>query len=411
MFGTRAFALGAGILAVVLLCAGLAIAFSDVSPGQDYSVAIEELSDLGIISGFQDNTFRPRELVTRQQFAKIIALTLGLQPTENDRCPFSDVQTSGPNSLYPDNFVAVVAAKGITVGVTQYSFAPNRNISRAQVMTMIVRAASIEGIILSQPSSGYYSDSRYTMRNFNDPKHGLNAQIAEVNGLLWGIRQDSAGVWDPWKNATRGEVAQMLYRLLEKIEPSTTTTTEPPGYDPLVYDDFSNPNSGWGEGTWANSSIEYYDGFYRIAMTAPDQETWSYWGDVFDDVYAEAYAWPTPASGSWEYGLMFRLQDNKNFYQLSVMGDDTAQLWKRSGGQWSQMSPVVDLPAAGESGWRLLSVTMVGSHFDAWVDDTYIGGFTDYAFERGKIGFYVGTYDATNFTAYFDEFAVWPIVY
>ncbi len=415
-FGSRAFVFAFVILAVVLLFTGLAVAFTDVSPGQDYAEAIEELSGLGIINGFTDGTFRPREPVTRQQFAKMIALTLNLQPTESDVCPFTDVEISGPNSLYPDNFVAVVAALGITKGITRYSFNPGDNISRAQVITMIVRAAPMAGINMTQPSTGYYDDPRHVMRNFNDPNHGLNPQIAEANGLLWGIRLDGAGVWDPWRNATRGEVAQMLYRLRQKMAPpSSTTTTEPPTYEPLVYDDFSDPDSGWAEETYDESWIEYYTGdagdFYRIGMTAADQETMSWYGQEFEDTYVEAYAWPYPASGSWEYGLMFRLQDSRSFYELAITGDDTAQLWKRDDGEWSQMSPIVDLPPADGNGWRLLSVQMVGNNFAAWVDDTFVGEFTDYSFPSGMLGFYISTYDAPEFTVYFDDFTVWPIIY
>jgi len=418
--GSRAVAFALVILAVVLLCTGLAMAmaFTDVEPRQDYAEAIEELSSLGIINGFEDGTFRPRELVTRQQFAKMIALTLDLQPTESDVCPFTDVDLSGPNSLYPDNFVAVVAALGITKGISRYSFDPWANISRAQVITMIVRAAPIAGVSLTQPSTGYYDDPRHVMSNFNDANHGLNSHIAEANGLLWGIRQDSAGVWDPWRNATRGEVAQMLYRLREKMAPpSTTTTTEAPKYDPLVYDDFSNPNSGWAEETYDESWIEYYAGdagdFYRIGMTAADQETMSWYGREFEDTYVESYAWPYPATGSWECGLVFRLQDSRSFYELSIMGDDSAQLWKREDGEWSAMSPIVDLPPADPemNGWRLLSVQMVGNNFAAWVDDTFVGEFTDHSFPSGMLGYYVSTYDAPEFTAYFDDFTVWPIIY
>ncbi len=199
LIGSRLFALGIGVLLVVLLCAGVALAlgFTDVKPGDDYSEAIADLSDEGIINGFTDGTFRPKELVTRQQFAKMIVLTLGLVVTEGDICPFSDVARSGPNDLYPDNYVAVCASNNITKGKTANTFDPYSNITRAQVMTMVVRAAAQFGVTLEQPGSSYYADTRHVMRNFDDPNHGLNAHIAEANGLLWGIRPDSAGVLEP----------------------------------------------------------------------------------------------------------------------------------------------------------------------------------------------------------------------
>ena len=406
VLGSPLFFLGVVILIAVLLCPGVALGisdFSDVKPGDDYSEAIADLSSLGIINGFDDRTFRPKALVTRQQFAKMIVLALGLQVTENDICPFSDVERGGADDLYPDNFVAVCASNNITKGTNQAQtlFSPYRNITRAQVMSMVVRAAPIAGITLEPPTSAYYDDLKRVMRNFDDPTHGLNAHIAEVNSLLWGVRPDSVGVWDPWKNATRGEVAQILWRLRQKI-PTTNL---------LAYDEFSDPNTGWSEATYDNSTMRYTDGFYRIGITASDTQTASWWGQVFDDVYYEAWAWPTPDSGDWEYGLAFRVQDMNNLYELSVRGDDTARLWKSVGGDWTLMSPRFDLPPAASDGWRHLEVTMVGDSFTGYVDGVQVGEFTDGTFTTGKAGFYVETFDATDFAVFFDYFAVWRIVY
>ncbi len=404
LLGSRLAALGIGVLLVVLLCAGTALAFTDVVPGADYSEAIADLSSKGIINGFDDDTFRPRDLVIRQQFAKMIVLTLGLPVSENDICPFSDVEKPG-NNLYPDNYVAVCAANNITKGTNQAQtlFSPYLNISRAQVMTMVVRAAIQMGVVLDQPTSSYYSDHRHIFWNFDDATHGLYAQMAEANGLLWGIRPDSAGVWDPWKKATRGEVAQILWRLMQKL-PSVDVNL-------LAYDDFEDPDSGWVEDTYTNSAVGYVDGFYRISMKAADIRTASWWGQQFDDAYYEAWAWPSPDSGSWEYGLVFRLQDMNNLYELSVEGDGFARLWKRVGGRLTAMSSYVALPQATNNGWRHLEVMMLDDSFVAYVDGVEVGEFTDSTFATGKVGFYVGTFDATNFAVYFDQFAVWGLVY
>lgn len=229
LLGSRLFVIGAGALVVVMVCAGLALAFTDVSSGDDYAEAIDELSRLQIITGFEDGSFRPDALVTRQQFAKMIVRTLGLPVSESDICPFSDVERSGPDELYPDNYIAVCARNEITKGKTATTFDPYSNITRAQLMTMVVRAAPLGGFTLEQPTNEYYSDSRHIFRNFEDANHGLNARIAEVNGLLWGIRLEGTGTWDPWKKATRGEVAQVLWRLRQKAGSGATTTTSTTG--------------------------------------------------------------------------------------------------------------------------------------------------------------------------------------
>jgi len=402
--GSPLFFLGVIGLIAVLLCPGVALGisdFSDVKPGDDYSEAIADLSSLGIINGFPDGTFRPKALVTRQQFAKMIVLALGLQVTENDICPFSDVQRSGANDLYPDNFVAVCAAYEITRGKTANTFDPYSNISRAQVMSMVVRSAPIVRITLDPPTDAYYDDPKRVMRNFDDPTHGLNAHIAEVNSLLWGVRPDSVGVWDPWKNATRGEVAQILWRLRQKIPTSNL----------LAYDDFSDPDSGWAVGDFPNYRVGYDPGeYYWMGITTNYWTAASWWGEEFEDVYCDAWAWPMWVSGDWYYGLVFRLQDMDNRYELRVMGNDTAQLWRRVNGRWTEMSPPVDLPRSVNT-WRHLEVTMMGDSFGAWVDGVEVGEFTDGTFATGKVGFQVATGQSDEFAVYFDDFSVWQIVY
>ncbi len=411
---TQLSVLATTVVVVLLLCVGFAIAFSDVHSGDDYAEAITELSGLGIINGYSNGDFGPRDPVTRQQFAKMIVLTLGLPVSESDICPFGDVDVSGPGSLFPDNYVAVAAAQGITTGYPGGTFRPGNNITRAQVMSMVVRAAPLAGVSLKQPTSAYYTDSRYTQRLFDDPTHKLNAQIAEVSGLLWGIRLDAAGVWDPWRNATRGEVAQILWRLRQKMVTTTTVppTTEPPISGLLKYDDFSDPSSGWKEGTSASATWGYSGGGYEIGVTAPNDGWMSWLGDVYDNVAFASDVYTSTDYGSWTYGLVFRLQDLDNFYELSIYGDDTATLWKMAGGQWTQISDLVDLAPTASDGWRHLAVSMMMDSFVAYVDDVPIGPVYDGTFTQGKMGYHESTLDESYFMVHFDEYAIWsPIVY
>ncbi len=133
--------------------------FSDVPSDHPYHAAIMDLAGRTIINGYPDGTFRPDNPVIRQQFAKMIARALGLGATVADECGFVDVVKSLPGSyvdqndpLYPDHYVAVCAARGITVGKTATSFAPYESITRQQLITMVTRAAG-----LPDPPAGYHS--------------------------------------------------------------------------------------------------------------------------------------------------------------------------------------------------------------------------------------------------------------
>jgi hypothetical protein len=224
--GRRPFAaVIAGVVVVVAVTIGLVsfalatTAFPDVSPTNPYYTAITELAGKGVVSGFDNGNFGPDQAVKRQQFAKMIVLAGDYPVSESDVCPFTDVLISGPGSFFPDNYIAVCAAKGITVGKTPTRFDPYSEITRLQVVSMVVRAAlDLAPAGLSSPPSTWQGNSTWE----SDPTHGTNVRRAEYNGLLDGL---NLAALSPNGLMTRGEVAQVLYNLIQALTPPTTTTT------------------------------------------------------------------------------------------------------------------------------------------------------------------------------------------
>lgn len=209
-------------LAAVVSIASLAVAatsFPDVPAGHPYYAAITDLADRGVIAGYTNGDFGPGDQVKRQQFAKMIVLACGYPVSEADVCHFVDVEKSGAGDLFPDNYIAVCAAHGITVGKTATRFDPYSSITRYQVLSMVVRAAGdLQPGLLSTPPPGWTGAAGW----HSDVTHGANAARAEYNGLLTGM---DLSVLDPRGNMTRGEVAQVLHNLLDLLAPVTTTTT------------------------------------------------------------------------------------------------------------------------------------------------------------------------------------------
>ena len=186
--------------------------FADVPANHPYRSAITEMAAVGVVNGFVDRlgerTFRPDDPIVRQQFAKVVLLALGLTPTEDMIAPFPDVGLSA-TGLYPDHYVAMAARLGITAGTSldPPRFSPWRSITRAQVLTMVVRAGRMESTArpLQPPAASFVG-----VLPSSDAVHGENIRWAEANELLSGI--DLVG-WDVWADATRGEVAQILWNL------------------------------------------------------------------------------------------------------------------------------------------------------------------------------------------------------
>jgi S-layer homology domain len=197
------------LFVLVILCglllavAAPAWAFPDVPADHPYVVAINDLASEGIISGHANGNFGPDEPVARCQFAKMIVNTLGLSHTDPSM-PFVDV---GPGDL--PEFVAAAARSGITKGTNEAGtlFSPWGNITRAQMVTMVVRAAqNLEPGTLAVAPDGYLSP----WKDFS-PVHAAFASTADYNGLF--NLMQSAFLRDAWQNATRGEVAQVLWNL------------------------------------------------------------------------------------------------------------------------------------------------------------------------------------------------------
>jgi photosystem II stability/assembly factor-like uncharacterized protein len=210
------------LVALLLLLTSPAAApptsFPDVPESYPYHDAILELASRSIVSGYTGGNFGPTDAVLRQQFAKMIVLTGGYPVSEADICPFSDVELSTPPSLFPDHYVAVAAAHQITVGTSPGIFSPGDRITRFQVISMVVRAADdLQPGLLAAPPSSFAGTAGWV----ENDTHGANARRAEFNGLLAGLPLSSL---DPWGDMPRGEVAQVLYNLLQKL-PTTTTTS------------------------------------------------------------------------------------------------------------------------------------------------------------------------------------------
>lgn len=184
--------------------------FRDVSGVHPHVAAIADLSKAGIINGYQDGTFQPGAPVLRQQFAKMIVLSLALKCTEADVPQFRDVAGTGAATLYPDNFIAAAFRYGITNGTSPSTFSPKNSISRAQVVTMVVRAVEkLYPRALQAPPSGYVA----AWRNLGSPHDGT-VRKAQYNGLLAGL---SLAQLSPTGAMSRAEVAQILYNMEKKV--------------------------------------------------------------------------------------------------------------------------------------------------------------------------------------------------
>lgn len=95
---------------------------------------IDVLTDKGILQGYNDNTFRASNNVTRNEMAVIVMRALGYDDAPSGPISFKDAKSIPAWSI---NYVGKGAELGIFNGYTDSTFRPDRYITRAEVFKII----------------------------------------------------------------------------------------------------------------------------------------------------------------------------------------------------------------------------------------------------------------------------------
>ncbi|MEK5184025.1 S-layer homology domain-containing protein [Solibacillus sp. FSL W7-1324] len=111
--------------------------FNDIPKNHQYYGAIAALANAGIISGFEDNTFRQGEPILRNHMAKMIANGFKLATIEGN-APFTDVRKDYAQ------YIAALYDNKVTTGKTTTTFDGASNVTRGQLATFVVRAENVQ---------------------------------------------------------------------------------------------------------------------------------------------------------------------------------------------------------------------------------------------------------------------------
>ena len=163
--------------------------FEDVPAGSDYSEAITMLSDLGVIQGKDDGKYHPEDTITRAEACAMIARLMTGDPKVSQYVgaqSFSDVQKGS----WKDSAIGYCYINGIVIGVGNNKFEPDRAITDAEFVTMVVRAMGYETADMKQNYPFSYMSN------------------AQAMGLLDGTNMVAS------TDALRGEDAQVIYNAL-----------------------------------------------------------------------------------------------------------------------------------------------------------------------------------------------------
>ena len=91
--------------------------FPDVQAANPHYKAISNLTSRGVINGFPDGTYKPDNIVTRAQAAKILAGALQLDITNKkqifDDVPETSIYAGAINALYKKGSLMVLEAESL----------------------------------------------------------------------------------------------------------------------------------------------------------------------------------------------------------------------------------------------------------------------------------------------------------
>lgn len=178
-------------------------AFADIA-GQWYESYVELVAEAGIIKGYDDGLFHGDNHVTREEFAAMLVRALGL--TDNGKaCAFTDI-----SGRWSEEAIRIAAQNGLVNGVDATTFAPDAEITRQEMMTMIARALKATGLSVtgSDDLSGYA-----------DANEVSGWALSSVRTLVAsGIISGDNGKLNPTGTCTRSEAAAVFSRLLALLK-------------------------------------------------------------------------------------------------------------------------------------------------------------------------------------------------
>lgn len=179
-----------------------AATFTDVLSGKWFETAVNYAVGHGLFNGISATTFEPGTAMSRGMLVTVLYRMEG-SPVVSAQNPFSDVETG----RYYTNAVMWASSNGIVNGVSEGVFAPNNNITREQLATILYRYTVGRDLTVSSADISAFPDSA-EVGNF--AKEAMSWAVSE--GLITGTKAGDEILLNPKGNATRAEVATILMR-------------------------------------------------------------------------------------------------------------------------------------------------------------------------------------------------------
>lgn len=190
------------------------------------------------------------------------------------------------------------------------------------------------------------------------------------------------------------------------------TQSDAVGSRPATYADrFARDEGTWSLGDDSAAEIAIKRGNLAIDVA---EKQWLAWaanemqvGDLQMEVDVSLADDKTPA----EAGVMFRMQDENNFYFVAIDNTGRYSLWKKQDGEWLAVSPwaMSDLLETGAGARNRIGVLADGARLAVLVNGQAVAAVEDNSFGSGTVALAVGTFAQPGAGATFDNLELWDL--
>lgn len=198
-----------------------AIRFPDISSNFAHKTAVEELSDIGVINGNPDGTFRPHDPINRAAMLKMLYKAAKRDPEKAGGC-FGDIEQGSWYEMFVCDAVVHGFVQGYSMADGARVFKPAQPVTRAEAIKLTLAVLGIPDAELSAAVTMYSDvDAADWYARF------VHTALAE--GILPIPGQDGA-TFSPHQLLERGEAAAYIWNALPvrqrmKLSPASSSSS------------------------------------------------------------------------------------------------------------------------------------------------------------------------------------------
>ncbi|MGP4060941.1 S-layer homology domain-containing protein [Halobacillus sp. H74] len=204
------------VLFVGITTPATASAEDDIT-GTLFEEEMRALVEAGIMKGYGDGTYGPKDKVTRAQFTTFIVRALDIQLGEDTVADVAASEDYNYGDVDPQKwyypYIIAASDEGLIKGYPNGNFGPTDYITRQDMAMIMVSAAELKGVI-SEAEDLKFEDTDEIKSYAKDAVKRLTDL-----GIINGKERDGKIYFAPFDKTSRGETAAVINRLLNVLEP------------------------------------------------------------------------------------------------------------------------------------------------------------------------------------------------